>query len=311
MRWSVSTLAAVVAHLLLTVFTVSSSHAASDHLRFGIIVGGNPEERQAMEPVRDYLERALDLPVDLFLMEDMGQLAAALSLGDIDFARLSSSAFAAANAGCGCLVPLVSATPDAMSESYYSVLLTRKLDAVSSLADLKGKRLGLGPETSIALHKLPLAAFREIGIEPTTYFLERKTYDQSDMGLKALLSGEVDALAGWSTLVGPPDEGYSSGTLKALHQQWPERLSEVDIDWRSAPIPYNVYAVGPHVTPKSVERLQAILEALQKDQPELYRLLEPKAAGGLKSLEPSLYQTLDVLYTSSSSQGLRQTLPTE
>ncbi|NVK36202.1 MAG: phosphate/phosphite/phosphonate ABC transporter substrate-binding protein [Rhodobacteraceae bacterium] len=266
------------------------------HLRYGVVVGSDANLRNRIEPVRVLLEDKLGVQVDLYLMEDLGQLTAALALGDVDFGRLSASAFAAAQVKCKCLIPLVSAKADQLSDDYYSVLLTREKDGIASIAELKGTRLGVGPPQSIALKQLPFASFRNQGIAPETFFSSIEAFDRPTDGIKALVSGQVDAALAWSSLVGNPDTGYSAGTLNDVFLTGETDEGELEIVWRSEPIPYNVYGLSTSVPQEVAGKLRDTLIELRDADPGLYGVMEPQWSGGFRSGHDVVIRPLLELY---------------
>ncbi|WP_417688044.1 phosphate/phosphite/phosphonate ABC transporter substrate-binding protein [Roseibium sp.] len=266
-------------------------------LRFGIAVGSDETARERIEPFRVYLENALDMAVDLFLIDTLGELAEALSQGDIDYARLSPSAFGVVSASCRCVEPLATAAPDSFPPHYFSVLVTRKASQLNTLADLKGARLGTGEGTSIATHRVPLSGLLAEGIDPAQHFRTLVQVQTPIEGLQAVLDGRVDASLAWSTLSGSPETGYTAGTLNDFYISRRPGFSDLQIVWRSSPIPYTAHAVHTE-TPDAVKQsLREALLTLLETAPDVYLAVEPDYPGGLRPAVAADFRALERGYS--------------
>jgi len=274
----------------------ATAQADMDRFRFGIAVGADGETRARIEPFRLALEDILDRPVDLYLIDTLGGLVEALANGDIDYARLSASAYAAAHAACACVEPLVAARPDEVSDRFHAILVARAADPQKTLADLKGTALGVEHTASIAGYRVPIAGLAAEGINPRTHFSALVQVQNSVEGMRAVLEGRVAAALGWSTLAGNPETGYTAGTLNDLYVAGDSDLGKLSILWRSTGIPYSAHTVRTDLPDEVKRGLRAGLVELRETVPGAYSSIEPDLTGGFAPVLHSDYRAVLRLY---------------
>jgi len=287
-----------LALVLLFVFNPAAvfAQADPDRFRFGVAVGADDEMRDRIEPFRLALEDILDRPVDLYLIDTLGGLVEALANGDIDYARLSASSYAAAHAKCGCVEPLVAAQPDEVSDRFHAILVSRAETPQRTLAELKGTALAVEHTASIAGYRVPIAGLAAEGINPRTHFSALVQVQNSVEGMRAVLEGRVAAALGWSTLAGNAQTGYTAGTLNDLYVAGDSDLSKLSILWRSTGIPYSAHTVRSDLPDDVKRRLRAGLVELREAVPGAYSSIEPDLTGGFAPVLHSDYRAVLRLY---------------
>lgn len=255
-------------------------------LRLGVAVGTDETIRDRLEPFRQELEAGLDLPVDLFLMDTLGNVVDALAAGDIDYARLSASAYAATYSLCECVEPLASARPDAFPARYYALIIGRATERPLTLADLAGGRLGVQAPESVTGYRVPLANLAAEGIDPKAFFRNLVRMRDPVDGLQAVLDGRVDAATAWSTLAGSATSGYTAGTLNQFYVSGAPGMNRLKVIWQSPPIPYNAHAVRLSLPDEFKRKLRAALLDMKDQAPDAYFSVEPDMPGGF---EPTVH----------------------
>ncbi|MBL6430477.1 MAG: PhnD/SsuA/transferrin family substrate-binding protein [Alphaproteobacteria bacterium] len=108
-------------------------------LRVGLVLDPAREDFQAAEPFRAALEAGF-ASVHLVAYRDLARLQTALVRGEIDYAPLSASAYAAAYRRCSCVVPLMVPRSTDGAAGWHAVVLVAR-DAPFKLQDLAGTRL--------------------------------------------------------------------------------------------------------------------------------------------------------------------------
>ncbi|WP_417671031.1 phosphate/phosphite/phosphonate ABC transporter substrate-binding protein [Roseibium sp.] len=282
---------------------------ASDELtrlRFGVAIGADEAIRERIEPFRLHLEDQLDLPVDLFLIDTLGELAQALAKGDIDYARLSPASYAAAAQACGCLEPLASATPDGFPPFFYAVLVAKGRPQPVAIADLKGARLGVGASHSIGSYRVPLANLLADGIDARRHFRTMVRMKDPLDGLQAVVDGRVEASLAWSTLNGNPATGYTAGTLNDFYLRASPGFDKLQVVWRSPPIPYTAHAVNGSVPDRVKQKLRATLVELKETAPDVFIAVEPDFPGGLKPAIAADFRAVTRSYEPAFLEWLEQ-----
>ena len=211
--------------------------------------------------------------------------------GRIDYGIHSATSFAIAEAACGCIEPL--AVPAAFDGSvgFHSVLLVRSGGPIHSLPDARGARLAVAGEDSLAGRLVPLAALVADGIDPETFFARIVTMPCPEAAITALLSGEVDVAAGWSSLTGDPSSGYAFGVLNRMVSDGRLTMDTVRILWQSRRIPFGPHAVR---TDMASELKLAIADALfdmAALAPEVLEAVDRSGigGGGFVAIDPTDY----------------------
>lgn len=255
---------------------------APDRLRLGVVVASDEGTRQRVETFRLALEELSDLPVDLFLLETMGDAIEGIASGRVDYVRLSPSGYAAAFTLCSCVEPLVTAGPDDFPARFHAILVTKRSGDKVSLTDLKGARLAVGGNQAVASYRVPLANLAADGINARSHFSTLVEVQNPVEGLQALLDGRVQASLAWSTLAGEAKNGYTAGTLNDYYVSGGPGFKSLEIVWRSPPIPYSAHTVRKDLPDALKRRIRAGLMDLRRDAPDAYLAIEPSLPGGFE-----------------------------
>lgn len=281
--------------LLVLIFIPGAASAANletmpDRLRLGVVVASDETARERVEPFRQALEEIADLPVDLFLMTTLGDAVDGLAKGKIDYVRLSPSAYAAADRLCHCVEPLVTAGPDDFPARFYAVLIARKDEGKGALEDLKGTRLAVGSAQAVAAYRVPLANLAADGIDVRSHFQALVEVQNPLEGVKALMDGRVQATLGWSSLAGEAKNGFTAGTLNDFYISGGKGFKDLEIVWRSAPIPYSAHSISKNLPDELKRRLRAGLMDLRREAPDAYLAIEPDLPGGFEPVVHADYR---------------------
>lgn len=279
-------LAVCVLPILLVLLTIAAGAQEErdmpDRLRLGVIVASDEAARERVEPFRLALEDIADLPVDLFLMETMADAVEALAADRIDYARLSPSAYAAVHQLCNCIEPLVTAAPDDFPARFYAILVARRSEEDSTLTGLKGARLAVGSTHAVTGYRVPLANLAADGLNARTHFSALVEVQDPVEGLRAILDGRVQASLAWSTLAGEAKNGYTAGTLNDFYVSGGRGFEDLEIVWRSPPIPYSAHSLRKDLPDELKRRVRAGLMDLRRDAPDAYLAIEPDLPGGFE-----------------------------
>jgi phosphonate transport system substrate-binding protein len=153
-------------------------------------------------PLVKYLEQKLGMKVEFTPVTDYAAAVEALANKQIDMAWFGGFTFVQANQRSGGkAVPLVQREED---EKFRSVFITTE-PAIKTLADLKGKNLSFGSQSSTSGHLMPRSFLLAAGIDPDRD-LKRVAYSGAhDATVAAVASGKVDAgalnISVWDKLV--------------------------------------------------------------------------------------------------------------
>ena len=153
-------------------------------------------------PLMKYLEQKLGMKVEFTPVTDYAASVEALANKQVDMAWFGGFTFVQAHQRSGGkAVPLVQREED---EKFRSVFITTD-DAIKSLADLKGKNVSFGSQSSTSGHLMPRSYLLAAGIDPDRDFKRVAYSGAHDATAAAVASGKVDAgalnISVWEKLV--------------------------------------------------------------------------------------------------------------
>lgn len=172
-------------------------------LRVSAIPDEAPTELQRkFEPLGKYLSRATGLKVEFTPVTDYAASVEGLINRKIDMVWFGGFTFVQANVRSkGQVVPLVQRAED---EKFRSVFITAKPD-INKLADLKGKTLSFGSESSTSGHLMPRSYLLAAKVDPDTDLKRIAFSGAHDATAAAVAGGKVDAgalnVSVWDKLV--------------------------------------------------------------------------------------------------------------
>jgi phosphonate transport system substrate-binding protein len=141
-------------------------------------------------PLVKYLERILGRPVEFTPVTDYAASVEALVNKQVDMAWYGGFTFVQANVRSGGkVVPLVQREED---EQFRSVFITSN-PGIKSLADLKGKNVSFGSQSSTSGHLMPRSFLLQAHIDPDKDFKRVAYSGAHDATIAAVAAGKVDA----------------------------------------------------------------------------------------------------------------------
>ncbi len=160
-------------------------------LRVSAIPDEAPTELQRkFKPLGDYLAKATGLKVEFTPVTDYAASVEGLVNNKLDMVWFGGFTFVQANVRSkGQVVPLVQRFED---QSFRSVFITTAKD-INSLADLKGKTLSFGSESSTSGHLMPRSYLLAAKINPDTDLKRIAFSGAHDATVAAVAGGKVDA----------------------------------------------------------------------------------------------------------------------
>ena len=164
---------------------------AQQVLRVSAISDEAPTELQRkFKPLGEYLEKKLAMKVEFTPVTDYAASVDGLINGKLDMVWFGGFTFVQANhLSKGKVVPLVQRVED---EKFRSVFITTN-KSINSLADLKGKTLSFGSESSTSGHLMPRSFLLAARIDPDTDLKRISFSGAHDATVAAVAGGKVDA----------------------------------------------------------------------------------------------------------------------
>ncbi|MEM8541582.1 MAG: PhnD/SsuA/transferrin family substrate-binding protein [Pseudomonadota bacterium] len=254
--------------------------------RIGIATkDGEPFKEGALEGFRAQASRALAMPVEIFQARDASSLIDAAASSRIEYAILSSLGFVTLDLTCDCALPIAAPSSAEGATATRSVLIVDAKE-VASLQDLAGKRLAIGPESSLTGSILPTAQFSLDGTRLRNADFELVELDSVEQAVEALANGEVAGFFGWDQVDPDSDKVFETSLSKKL-ERYPELSTNVV--WASEPIRYGPHIINKTVPSEAATALRSMLESLHQTSPLVYQTISPDLSGGLKSVTAKDY----------------------
>ena len=141
-------------------------------------------------PLVKYLEKTLGMKVEFTPVTDYAASVEALANKPVDLAWYGGFTFVQASVRSGGkVIPLVQREEDA---KFRSVFITSD-PAIKTLADLKGKNVSFGSQSSTSGHLMPRSFLLQANIDPDKDFKRVAYSGAHDATIAAVVAGKVDA----------------------------------------------------------------------------------------------------------------------
>ncbi|MEM7301254.1 MAG: PhnD/SsuA/transferrin family substrate-binding protein [Pseudomonadota bacterium] len=257
--------------------------------RFGVVLNDQDATvRRRLTLIRDQLQQALGVPVELIIKSDYASLMEMQRQGWLHYAIYSTSAFSALHLICECVEPVIAPLSQDGGSSFRSVLISRSDVAIATNA-LPGQTIAYAGRGSVAGHLVPRLQFLSDHPELTSA-INFEVTDQAETASESLREGKIGAFFGWSSLAGDEAQGYSRGSLRHLRSIADEGQVEYVVLWKSIAIPHGPHAVIKAVPGEARKIIASYMLALNGSSPHLYDALDQRFGGGFAIVSMTEYE---------------------
>lgn len=210
--------------------------------RIGIIGGENEADRlRNFQCLVDKLPSVLGVEkVSLFPAADYDGTIQGLLGGTLDYAELGASGYAKIYLeNKDAVEPILTTVQTDGATGYYSIMVARKDSGITSLTDLKGKKLGFADPDSTSGYLIPVTSLpADLGNTPVKdYFASTGFGGGHENLVLEVLKGTFDAGTTFGSGVGEFSEGYTSGNLKKMVDKGILDMDDLVEVWKSPLIP--------------------------------------------------------------------------
>lgn len=210
--------------------------------RIGIIGGENEADRlRNFRCLVDKLPSVLGVEkVSLFPAADYDGTIQGLLGGTLDYAELGASGYAKIYLeDADAVEPILTTVQTDGATGYYSIMVARKDSGITSLADLKGKKLGFADPDSTSGYLIPVTSLpADLGNAPVKdYFASTGFGGGHENLVLEVLKGTFDAGTTFGSGVGEFSDGYTSGNLKKMVDKGIVDMDDLVEVWKSPLIP--------------------------------------------------------------------------
>ncbi len=245
------------------------------------------EQVRKFTPLAAYLEKQLGMKVQFTPVTDYPAAVESLVNRKVDLVWFGGFTFVQASIRSGGkIVPLAQREEDTR---FQSVFIARTSSGIKRLADMKGKQVSFGSQSSTSGHLMPRSFLLQAGIDPDKDFRRTAFSGAHDATIASVVSGKVDAAALDITV-------------------WKKFVSENRVDTQAVNVffttpPYFNYNWSVHADmPADLrEKIKVALLGLSSANPAHAEILQLNRASRYVPTAPENYKGLE---TAARSAGL-------
>ena len=247
------------------------------------------EQVRKFAPLAAYLEKQLDMKVQFTPVTDYPAAVESLVNKKVDLVWFGGFTFVQASIRSnGKIIPLAQREEDT---KFQSVFIAKTNSGIKSLADMKGKQVSFGSQSSTSGHLMPRSFLMQANIEPERDFKRIAYSGAHDATIASVVSGKVEAAALDITV-------------------WQKFVSENKVNTQdvnvffTTPIYFNYnWSVHADMSAPLREKIKAALLGLNPTNPEHAEILKLNRATRYVPTTPENYKGLE---TAARSAGLLQ-----
>jgi phosphonate transport system substrate-binding protein len=237
------------------------------------------EQVRKFTPLAAYLEKALGAKVEFTPVSDYPAAVEALVNKKVDLVWFGGFTHVQANLRSGGkVIPIAQREEDT---KFQSVFIAKTDSGIKALADMKGKQISFGSQSSTSGHLMPRSFLLQAGIDPEKDFRRVAYSGAHDATIASVVSGKVDAAAlditVWRKFV-----GENKVDTKA-----------VDVFYTSPPYFNYNWSVHADMPAAQREKVKAALLALDPANPEHAEILRLNRATRYIPTSPENYKGLE------------------
>jgi phosphonate transport system substrate-binding protein len=250
-------------------------------LRISVLPTQNKADQEKMiAPLDAHLEKVLGQRVDFLIAASYEDNVDMLVDGRANAAYTGPLSYLKALERGAKVEPIAAAIDKFTRRPWYRACIIVEADSpIKTLADLKDKRVAFVNPNSASGYLMPLAALKQLGIDPERDFAQ-VIFGGTHAQTEALLEdGKVDAIA------------THLSSYKKLQTQ--DKSQNSRVLWESAPLPHSPFLVSKNLPPEQIEKLK---EAFLTVPPGMQDLMGAEAIGYTLVLE-SDYEPIQQLRT--------------
>jgi phosphonate transport system substrate-binding protein len=237
------------------------------------------EQIRKFTPLANYLEAQLGMKVQFTPVTDYPAAVEALVNKKVELAWIGGLTFVqASRRSGGKVVPIAQREEDTR---FQSVFITRSNSGINALADMKGRQVSFGSQSSTSGHLMPRTFLLQAGIDPEKDFKRIAYSGAHDATIASVVSGRVDAAALDITV-------------------WNKFVSENKVDTNAVRVffttpPYYNYNWSVHADMPAAlrERIKAALFALDPKDPQQAEILRLNRSTRYVETSPENYKGLE------------------
>lgn len=237
------------------------------------------EQVRKFTPLAQYLEKQLGTKVEFTPVSDYPAAVEALVNKKVDLVWFGGFTFVqASNRSGGKVVPIAQREEDT---KFQSVFIAKKDSGIKTLADMKGKQVSFGSQSSTSGHLMPRSNLLAAGINPEKDFKRIAYSGAHDATIASVVSGKVDAAA------------LDITVWKKFVSEGKVNTQEVDVFFTTPPYYNYNWSVHADMPAAQREKVQKALLAISPDTPEGKEILQLNRATRYIPTSPDNYKGIE------------------
>ena len=247
------------------------------------------EQVRKFTPLATYLEKQLDMKIQFTPVTDYPAAVEALVNKKVDLVWFGGFTFVQASIRSGGkIVPLVQREEDT---NFKSVFIAKTNSGIKILADMKGKQVSFGSQSSTSGHLMPRSFLLQADIEPEKDFKRVAYSGAHDATIASVVSGKVDAAA------------LDITVWQKFVAENKVNTQDVNVFFTTPPYFNYNWSVHADMPAQQREKIKAALLALNPANPEHAEILKLNRATRYVPTTPENYKGLE---SAARSAGLLQ-----
>ena len=237
-------------------------------------------------PLMKYLERKLGMKVEFIPVTDYAASVEALVNKKVDLVWFGGFTFVqASNRSGGKVVPIAQREEDT---KFQSVFIAKKGSGIKTLADMKGKQVSFGSQSSTSGHLMPRSNLLAAGIDPDKDFKRIAYSGAHDATIASVVSGKVDAAA------------LDITVWKKFVNEGKVDTQVVDVFFTTPPFYNYNWSVHADMPAAQREKVQKALLSISPDTPEGKEILQLNRATRYIPTSPDNYKGIEAAARSAN-----------
>lgn len=238
-------------------------------LRLALIPAEDIEEMiQAFAPAKQYLEKELGMKIEEFKATDYTAVVEAMRSKKIDVAYFGPFSYVLAAKRANAKAIIGGSEGDGKLATYHSIFITHRDNGLKTMEDVKAKAKQLTVSfvdpASTSGHLIPRGGLEAMGIQVDKDFKEIIFAGGHDASVLAVKARKVDLGATWE------------GVLQRVIDKGLTTKEEVQVIWKSAPIPRSPVAVRGDLDGSLIQKIQQAFLDMPQKAPEAFKQFEAK-----------------------------------
>lgn len=289
----------LLASAILTAPALADWRSDMGVFRVGIsALHGEPPRKGSFDLFRKHLSETLNMPVEIFQANDASALIDAVAASRIEYAILPTAGYATLDAFCSCLVPIAAPMSENGADSVRSVFITNQ-KIIASLNDIDGRKIAVGPVSSLTGFMLPHAFFRpakkQLGESGAQIVQTANQFE----AVRLFQAGKVDGFFAWEHAAQGTEKRYENEFLNIAGQ-----VSDLEpaVLWRSEAVLYGPHTVRKNLPKEAMDAIRDALISMNEKEPLAYDSISPELGGGMQAVSKEDYNVASQMVRTLAEQ---------